>query len=233
MAVFTAQSVRANLRVRDGKRVFYLGQGDHLTPAAQDWLKAEGVEVLPGYLAKPAAYETPEGEKLSEKPEHMTHLQPAVLVPKTHPRIVFRGELDSLQAEILLCGALAQRDGNRELAADLRELLETARTIIHCEVLDEPWQEHPMCGMTDAQLRERSHFPQKYYDQPHFMPDFSDDSTLLRLNRLRTAIRRAEISACAALTERTDLIRVLNRMSSLVWIWMIRLKKEGSHETAH
>ncbi len=226
MAVFTAQAVRANLRVRDGKRVFYLGQGDRLTPAALDWLKQERVEVLPGYLAKPTGYETPEGDKLSEKPEHMTHLKPTVLVNKTHPRIAFRGELDGLQAVILLCGSQAQRAGYRELAENLRQLLEIARTIMHCDVLEEPWQEQPLCGMTAEQLREHSHFPQKYYDQPHFMPDFSDSSMLLRLNHLRTKIRKTELSACAAFPERTDLIRVLNRMSSLVWIWMIRLKKE-------
>ena len=36
MAVFTAESARANVRVRDGKRVFYLAEGDHLTPSARD-----------------------------------------------------------------------------------------------------------------------------------------------------------------------------------------------------
>ncbi len=233
MAVFTAQAVRANLRVRDGKRVFYLGQGDRLTPSALDWLKAENIEVLSAHLAKPSAYTTLSGDTLEKKPEHMTHLQPTVLVEKTHPRIVFRGRMDSLQAEILLCGSQARAQGKPELAENLEELLETARQIIQCDVLEKPWQERPLCGMTPEQLREHSHFPQKYYDQPHFMPDISDSPLLLRLNRLRTAVRETEISACGAFPDRTDLIRVINRMSSLVWIWMIRLKKEESRGTAH
>ena len=36
MAVYTQDSVRANVRVRDGKRVFYLAPGDHLTPSARE-----------------------------------------------------------------------------------------------------------------------------------------------------------------------------------------------------
>ena len=41
------------------------------------------------------------GEALAEKPEHMTQLCGNRLVSKTHPRIVFRGKLDSLIAKAL------------------------------------------------------------------------------------------------------------------------------------
>ena len=47
MAVYTEESVKANVRVREGKRVFYLADGDHLTPSAREWLRQEKVEVLP------------------------------------------------------------------------------------------------------------------------------------------------------------------------------------------
>lgn len=225
MAVFTAQAVRANVRVREGKRVFYLAEGDRLTPSARDWLKSDGVEVLPASMAKPNVYHTPEGETLEQKPEHMTHLRPDVLVPKDHPRIIFRGLLDALQAEILLCGC----ESGNNLKAALEEILELVRHMIRCDVLEEPLKEQTLCGMTPAELRERSHFPQKYYDQPHFMPDFSDSLILLRLNRLRTMVRQAEIAAVRAFPNRTDLVQALNRLSSLVWILMIRMKKEDSH----
>lgn len=229
MAVFTAQAARANVRVRDGKRVFYLAEGDVLTPSARDWLKADGVEIVPASLAKPKFYRTLEGRRLKEKPETMTHLKPDVLVPKEHPRIVFRGLLDALQAEILLCGAQAEG----QLKTDLSEILAVAREIMRCDVLDEPWVEKPICGLTAEELRARSHFPQKYYDQPHFMPDFADSLLLLHLNRLRTMVRQTELAACRAFSQRTDLIQALNRMSSLVWILMIKLRKERGHETEH
>ncbi len=225
MAIYSIKAVQANLRVRDGKRVFYLGDQDRLTPSARDYLRQEGIAVLPAKLAKVDAYKTPEGETLSMKPEQMTHLQPDVLVPKTHPRIVFRGELDSLQAEILLCGSLA----SGALAKGLEEMLDYARWIMRCDVLGERLPEKHLCGLSPDELRAHSHFPQKYYDQPHFMPAFSDDPMILRLNRLRTMVRRTEIAACRAFSDRDDLIRALNRMSSLVWIWMIRLKKEGPY----
>lgn len=207
MAVYTAEAVKANIRVRDGKRVFYLAEGDHLTPSARDWLKSDQVEIV--RMTQQAA----------EKPEHMTHLRSDLLVPKTDPRIEFRGLLDQLQAEILLCGQ----------TPELREILEVTRQIMRCDVLDEPVPERPICGLTTAELRAHSHNPQKYYDQPHFMPDFSDSPMLLRLNRLRTMIRRTELAACRALPGREDIIRTLNRLSSLVWILMIRLKKEETH----
>ena len=40
MALYTEASVRANLRNREGRRVFYLAPGDHLTPGARDFLRS-------------------------------------------------------------------------------------------------------------------------------------------------------------------------------------------------
>ena len=37
--LYTEEAVRAGLRVRDGRRVFYLPEGSRLTPAARDWLR--------------------------------------------------------------------------------------------------------------------------------------------------------------------------------------------------
>lgn len=47
MAVFTEEAARANVRNRDGRRVFYLASGDHLTPSAREWLRQERIELLP------------------------------------------------------------------------------------------------------------------------------------------------------------------------------------------
>ena len=44
--LYTEEAVRAGLRVRDGRRVFYLPEGSRLTPAARDWLRQEGVTVM-------------------------------------------------------------------------------------------------------------------------------------------------------------------------------------------
>ena len=54
--LWTENAVRENLRNRAGRRVFYLGSGDRLTPGARDWLARERVEILPASQAKPDSY---------------------------------------------------------------------------------------------------------------------------------------------------------------------------------
>ena len=100
--LFTEEAVRANIRNRQGKRVFYQGKGDTLTSGARDWLRRERIEILPAEEARPDRYKLPGGGYVEEKPEHMTHLNAEVLVPKTHPRISFRGAMDTLEAELIL-----------------------------------------------------------------------------------------------------------------------------------
>ena len=46
--LYTEEAVRANIRNREGKRVFYLGRGDQLTSGARDWLNRERIAILPG-----------------------------------------------------------------------------------------------------------------------------------------------------------------------------------------
>ena len=223
--LYTEESVRANLRNRDGKRVFFLGTGDQLTSSARDYLTRERIEILPASQAAPERYRLLSGGFMEGKPEHMTHLNAQVLVPKTHPRIVFRGKLDSLEAELLLCA-----QDFPGLQKELGEVLELARRIIRCDVLEEPLPDGKLCGLNEEELRKRSHFPQDYYGQPHFMPDVRDTREVLRLNRLRCAVREAELAASAAFVTpegsvtRPDILRAMNRMSSMVYILMIREK---------
>ena len=132
--LYTLQTVRDNLRNKQGKRVFYLGKGDTLTSEARDFLTRERIQILPAEQARPERYRLLSGGYMEEKPEHMTHLNAEVLVEKSHPRIRFRGAVDLLEAELLLCCANA--------TGDIRKLLEEAlrhsRTLLRNEVLDEP-----------------------------------------------------------------------------------------------
>ena len=221
----TESMVRMNIRNRDGKRVFYLGKGDALTPGAKDWLTRERIEVLPAELAKPEEYRLLNGAVLREKPEHMTHLHGKVLVPKTHPRIRFRGKIDALEAELVLC--------QLECATwrfELGEILTLARKLIRCDVMNEPVPEEKLCGLTMEELRQRSHRPQDFYGQTHFMPEFTDGEVVLRLNRCRVMAREAELAGAEAFTDesgnctRPDILRALNRMSSMLYILMIQAK---------
>lgn len=224
--LYTEEMTRMNIRNRDGKRVFYLGSSDRLTPGARDFLTRERIEILPGELARPSEYRLCNGAVLQEKPEQMTHLQGNILVPKTHPRIAFRGAMDALEAEIMLC----QLTCGRELVQDLSEILNLARMLIRCEVMDESVPQGKLCGLAEEEQRARSHRPQDYYGQTHFMPEYTDGAVILHLNRCRTATRAAELAAAAAFVDadgnahRTDILRALNRMSSMIYILMIREK---------
>ncbi len=224
--LYTEETVKANLRNREGKRVFYLGPKDQLTPGARDYLRAHRVEVLSGEQAKPEEYRLLSGGILREKPEHMTHLHGNVLVDKTHPRIAFRGAIDTLEADIILC----QLSVPEETGKKLGQILALARELIACEVLDKPVQWETLCGMTQQELRSRSHRPQDYYGQPHFMPEASDGAAIAHLNRCRCVIRAAELAAAKAFQTpeggctREDILKALNRMSSTVYLLMIELK---------
>ena len=225
--LFGEEAVRANVRNREGKRVYYLGKGDQLTSGARDWLRRERIEILPAEQAKPQRYRLLSGGYVEEKPEHMTHLNGDVLVPKTHPRIVFRGKMDTLESELILCQLV-----DKSLENPVGEILGLARQIIRCEVLSEPLQWDTLCGLTESEQRKRSHFPQEYYGQPHFMPSFSDGMVIARLNRARCAAREAELASVDAFSDREgnltrgDIPQALNRMSSMLYLLMIQ-KKAG------
>ena len=124
--LYDVRAARDNIRNKDGKRVFYLGPGDQLTPSARDVLSSMRVQILPP------------PEKGAPKPEHMTHLNGDTLVPKTHPAIRFRGAVDTLEAEILLCGAHCPH-----LQQQLQPLLDLTRQLIAADVLGEPVRAYP------------------------------------------------------------------------------------------
>lgn len=226
--LWSETAVRENIRNRDGKRVFFLGKADQLTSAARDYLTRERIEIRSAEQASLTRYRLLSGGYLEEKPEHMTHLRGDILVPKTHPRIAFRGAMDTLQAELMLC-KLKQ---GPKIAVQLDEVLALARHILSCEVMDEPVDFPKLCGLTAQEIRERSHRPQDFYAQPHFMPDTADGEPLLLLNRCRCAARHAELTAVAAFcpdggkAERTDLLQAMNRMSSMLYILMLQLKRK-------
>ena len=224
--LYTRQNVQDNVRNRDGKRVFYLSPADHLTSDARDWLRSQRIEILSAQQAKPDRWQLPGGGFIEDKPEHMTHLNGQMLVSKTHPRIAFRGAVDLLEAELLLC---LQKTGEKRL----EQILELARQLIRCDVLEMPVEETNLCGLTQEQLRRRSHTPQEFYGQPHFMPAATDSETVLLLNRVRCCARAAELAAVHAFSDREgnptrpDILQALNRMSSMLYLLMIEHKKQG------
>ena len=198
--LYTEKSLEQALK----KGNFILRTGDVLTPSARDLLRKRGISPTEG------------------KPEHLTHLYPGELVPKTHPRIAYRGKLDSLQGEILL----AMKDPGAPVQA-LEEMLEFCRNLMRCDVLGEAVGSILLCGMTEEELRHRSHNPEKFYGTPHILPHSGDSLPLLRLNYLRTQVRETELMSYTAFPDRTDIHRALNRLSSLCWILCLEEREKN------
>ena len=164
-----------------------------------------------------------------EKPEQMTQLFGNKLVCKDHPRILFRGKLDALQADVVLAQAMIQASsGSQSLIKDLADILKDLREMMKCEVLDEEMAETTVIGLTHEELRAQSHNPMKYYNiKQMVLPDYTMGTEYAWLNKLRTAIRETEVAACQAFHSgktyiRKDIIEELNRLSSALHIMMCR-----------
>lgn len=234
MALLTEERVR-QMSNNGTRGPVVVARGDVLTPSARSFLREHRVEVVypqgkeedaPGA----ARYQTAFGVGLEEKPEHMTHLRGNILVFKDHPRIAFRGMIDLLEGEIALCQQVCVREGVPGLAEELEEVLDFVRRFIRFDVLSEPVGEVRLCGMTPEELRERSHYPEKYYGQGHFLIHYTDSPAILAVNKVRAVVRQTELAAYRAFRDenggvaRGDIILGLNRLSSLLWIMMIKLK---------
>ena len=233
MALLTEERVR-QMSDNGTRGSVVVARGDVLTPSARSFLREHRIEVVypqgreeDGSAAR---YQTPFGVGLEEKPEHMTHLRGNLLVFKDHPRIAFRGMIDLLEGEIALCQQVCVREGVPALAEELEEVLDFVRHFIRFDVLSEPVGEVRLCGMTPEELRERSHYPEKYYGQGHFLIHYTDSPAILAVNKVRAVVRQTELAAYRAFRDenggvaRGDIILGLNRLSSLLWIMMIRLK---------
>jgi ethanolamine utilization cobalamin adenosyltransferase len=212
-----------------------------VTPLAREYLRDRGIALVimenqPSVMTrtplpkqgKRTYIDAQTGAGYSEKPEHMTHLRSNLLVPKTHPRIAFRGQLDTLQAEIICLQAEASEKNKEKLVKDLADILYGTQCILGAEVKDEPLEPMKLLGMEDKALREHSHNVKKYIGIDHPIPDYTMGRMAADLNRLRTKVREVELSAANAFmaedgsVERPDIIKHLNRLSSGVYIIFCR-----------
>lgn len=248
MKAITEGALRIELR-NTQPEVYYIPEGKILTPAAREYLQTRKIKIAkegeqpkaapaapaaaaPAAQAAAVAAPRPKyidhvtGAFYMEKPEHMTQLYGNVLVPKNHPRILFRGKLDSLQAEVVMAQVLIMESGMQKLVNDLDDILRVLREIMRCDVLNEEFHNETMIGLNHAELRERSHNPQKFFNIQYMtLPNYTMGKEYALLNQIRTAVRETEVAAAQAFQEgnrytRGDIIEELNRMSSALHIMM-------------
>lgn len=227
-----------------GAQRYEVEAGTFVTESARAWLEKRDIElvVLPAGKVCGGMSRTPLEDRGSrtfvdaatglplgrEKPEEMTHLRGNLLVKKTHPRIAFRGQLDSLEAALLEAQWLAHRENAPGVRDDLGEVLDHVRRVLGAEVKNQPLEESPLMGMDQAALRRTSHDVRGSFGIDHPIPSWEMGELALRLNTLRTRVREAELAAAAAFeapgeAPREDILREMNRLSSAVYIILCKL----------
>jgi len=179
------------------------------------------------------------GERLPAKPEHLTHLiDDESLVPKTHPRIVLRGKLDTLQGALLEAQVEADRAGAAALVGELGDLLALTRQVVGAEVTGRALAEWRMLGLTPADIRYVSHHTKEYFGVPFMYPSVRQGPVVARLYSARASAREAELAALAAFSgeggepSRGDIVVLLNRLSNALYIMTCKFvsgRYDGDH----
>lgn len=243
MSVLTETTLRAELRNKIISR-YYVDPDVKITPSARQYLKEKEIELVVREKEVTKASE-PKLEKegkqciipkysavfgggyFTDKPEYMTQLHGNKLVIKDHPHIVMRGKLDSLQSRIMEVQISASKQKSKGIIKELEEILTLCRNIMRAEVLNEPLADIEILGLDEKKLREISHNPQKYFNTKHILPSWEMGELAVLLNSIRSYVREVEIAAIKAFkteegVDRVDIIRALNRLSSCLYIMVLR-----------
>lgn len=189
-------------------------------------------EAAPGEKPKELFF-GPDGGTFDHKPESLTHLKGRQLVHKDHPIIIWRGKLDTLTARIIEAQVCGHQFGNQEYVRDLQEILEFTRRLLTYELRGKEVEEFNILGLDAAALRERSHDPVKFFGHRHMLADYRMGPLCIALNTLRALVRETELAAAVAFKDaagqssRDDIIRALNRLSSLFYILMFKYLPPG------
>ncbi len=244
MSLITETSLRTELR---NKKIdqYTIKKTTKITPSALQYLKDRKIELIvedEGTACKEKQEHVQESDALKasakyvllgtgcgihEKPEYMTQLYGNKLVYKDHPRIAFRGMVDSLQSQLLELQLKVSKTKSETLLQELSEILQYIRNILRCEVLEEDFTQTNLIGLNESELREWSHNPMKHFNMKHVLPSYDMGEITLGLNSLRSSIRQVELRAIKAFkTEegiaREDILKALNRLSSCLYIMMLK-----------
>ncbi len=243
MKVLTEEILRDNFKKKPLEEVI-ISKNTIITPSAKEYIGSQKIKVLyeedlkdleekekdTSSNSKPAYVSYYSNKVYGEKPEYMTHLFGNKLVYKDNKRIKFRGKLDSFQAKILLVQSIVKRDGKEGLVKDLEEILKLTRKVLKAEVTGEDLVINNILGYSESEIRDISHQPEKYFGLDHILPSSDMDYGLLLINELRTFSRELEILGIEAFKIedgylREDILTILNRLSSCIYIIMYRYLK--------
>lgn len=156
-----------------------------------------------------------------------TCLDAQQIVKKSDKRIVFRGELDDVSAYVIYLIAIYQNCQDQKLWQGLCQIRDNLIEISMGEVKKQPVHYHTIWNLTQQQLREHSHHPQKYFGCEHLF-HLGDDTGIdvARTNLLRTRIRKLECLAVEVFEEEWGIVALLNQLSSAAYLLMLHCHKQ-------
>ena len=167
------------------------------------------------------------GTVYKKKPENMTHINSNKLVKKNHPRIKFRGKIDSLEAKIMEVEIIAEKNNLPNLICDLQEILDFVREILAAEVKETVFSINTLLGYTFEELRNVSHNPRENFGIDHPIPSYKMGEIAVAINTLRTLVRETELLSIEAFQgKHNNIVEALNRLSSAIYILLLKLLSE-------
>ncbi len=205
-------------RFSDSAREFLRSQKIEFQPSSEtesvDWDKPG---TFPVVLSGPLPVCSECGQPIQRKPEHMTQLDAGHFAPKTTPRLVLRGRVDSLHAFVMLAASKARGFGMGALAGHLDTLAAYCREIMSAEYNMRPVAPLTLLGKSEEELHQISHWPDRHLGIQHIVPGPEDHEMLHWLNVLRTQAREVEVVALEA-GPIANLPQAFNRFSSAVYV---------------
>ena len=172
-------------------------------------------------------------QKVDKKPDTLTHLDAQHLVSKNDPRLLFRGKLDSVISLAVLTQLQLQTPSDAispilpQLLRYMVDVRSALGNVLKAEVTQEPMGPIALGHLSDEMIHKISHNPLKYLGHDHLVPDVHQGLHVALLNVLRAQIREAELYAAQIYitrdfrVKRPDIMQVLNRLSSAVYVLMI------------
>lgn len=236
--IISEHELRANWH-KNKANTITIPHGSIITPSARDFLRSQGIQVqykreqpVNQQLGPAAVKEQASLPPPGPKPEHMTHLRGKELILKTHPVIAWRGQLDRFDCDLVETQTLLVKAGEAKLAEQLEEVALLAQRIMAAEVREQPIEFGTLFGWSATEIRDMSHYPERYFGIPHTTMSYQDGWVVARLNSLRSKIREVELYANRAFTaedgtcSRPDIILILNRLSSLFYVLICQRRSE-------
>lgn len=242
--VLTEERLRFLYKKDENIKEICLEKGTILTPSARQFLIDKDIKVVDKIVGKHNGVEEVKkigneeskpkykgvlGELYVEKPEYMTQIYGNILVKKDDKRIIFRGVIDSFQSRWLVLMKELEEIKNTKLQKDLESVEKFIKNILVSEVIGEALVDIRVLEKSLDEIRDISHNPKKYFNREHLFGICSKDSyTVIKLNEMRALSRELEIKGVEAFVkengtiERRDILLALNRLSSAIYIMMLR-----------